>query len=268
MIKIAFILCFIHSFCYGQDAKPFVLGTIREIQSTVLQEKRILNIYLPPGYNEKDTAQYPVIYVLDGSADEDFIHISGLVQFCSFEWVNILPPSIVVGIATIDRRRDLTFPSTIPEEKIKFPSSGYSNPFMNFIEQELQPYVNKHFKTNSSNTIIGESLAGLFATEILLKRTKLFNNYIIVSPSLWWNNGSLLEQIGNIKDTANVYIGVGKEGLAPSKMPHVMEVDANLLADKLKLSKSLKVFFDYLPNEDHATIMHQAVFNAFKIMKQ
>jgi hypothetical protein len=48
-----------------------------------------------------------------------------------------------------------------------------------------------------------------------------------------------------------------------------MEVDANLLADKLKQvkNKDLTIYFDYLPNEDHATIMHQAVFNAIRLMK-
>ena len=47
-----------------------------------------------------------------------------------------------------------------------------------------------------------------------------------------------------------------------------MEVDANLLADKIMATKSkqVKVLFDYLPQENHATIMHQAVANAFKLI--
>lgn len=64
--------------------KPFVLGVIEEIQSKELAEKRTLNIYLPDGYNQNDSVKYPVIYLLDGSADEDFIHITGLVQFYNF----------------------------------------------------------------------------------------------------------------------------------------------------------------------------------------
>ncbi|MBI3235923.1 MAG: alpha/beta hydrolase, partial [Bacteroidetes bacterium] len=121
---------------------------------------------------------------------------------------------------------------------------------------------------NKSATIIGQSLGGLLATEILLKKPDLFTQYIIVSPSLWWNNGSLLnDSILNFKDK-KIYIGVGKEGLTPTKNPRVMEVDANALADKLmKLKyKNVEVHFDYLPNENHATIMHQAVFNAFRIL--
>jgi uncharacterized protein len=66
----------------------------------------------------------------------------------------------------------------------------------------------------------------------------------------------------------DIYIGVGKEGLTPTVIPRVMEVDANLLTEKMKASKSknVNVYFDYLPQEDHATIMHQAVSNAFKLL--
>lgn len=253
--------------------KPFVLGVIDEIQSTVLGEKRILNIYLPGGYKKEDTTRYPVIYLLDGSADEDFIHVVGLVQFNNFEWINQVPKSIVVGIATVDRRRDFTYPTTIVKDKTKYPTTGHSDKFIGFLEKELQPYMARNYKTNSSNTIIGQSLGGLVATEILFKKPALFNKYIIISPSLWWDNASLLNYAPslleeNFANKTDVYIGVGKEGLVPGDFPRVMEVDANMLADKIKAtkSKSVRVYFDYLPQEDHATISHQAIFNAFRLL--
>src|SRR3954465_589314 len=96
----------------ADNGKPLVIGSIIELQSKVLAEKRTINIYLPAGYDAADTVKYPVIYLLDGSLDEDFLHIVGLVQFLNFPWVNILPKSIVVGIANVDRKRDLTFPTT------------------------------------------------------------------------------------------------------------------------------------------------------------
>ncbi|MEO7265934.1 MAG: alpha/beta hydrolase-fold protein [Ferruginibacter sp.] len=255
------------------NIKPFILGVIDEIQSKALSEKRTLNIYLPEGFNPNDTVKYPVVYLLDGSADEDFIHIVGLYQFNSFEWINRVPKSIIVGIATVDRRKDFTFPTTIDADKKRYPTTGHSDKFINFIERELQPYIQKKYKTNASKTIIGQSLGGLLATEILLTRPTLFSQYIIISPSLWWNNGSLL----NIKSEAfnktitaktSIYIGVGKEGLTPTEIPRVMEVDANLFADKLikTENKNVNVYFDYLPLEDHATIMHQAVFNALRLL--
>jgi len=280
---IAIIIVLFSSLSFGQSkssgepetSKPFILGVIDEIQSKILNEKRTLNIYLPDGYTENDTIRYPVIYLLDGSADEDFIHVAGLVQYNSFEWINRLPKSIVVGIATVDRRRDFTFPTTIEEDKKAYPTTGHSDKFISFIETELQPYIRKKYKTNSNKTIIGQSLGGLLTTEILLKKPHLFNNYVIISPSLWWDNGSLLDKdseifLANFNQPLNIYLAVGKEGLAPTTIPHVMEVDVNLLADKIKAtqSKSLRLLFDYLPDEDHATIMHQAVLNAFKRFKK
>ena len=123
------------------NSKPFVLGAIEEIQSAQLGETRILNIYLPGGYNQADTTRYPVIYLLDGSADEDFIHIVGLVQFNNFPWINRIPGSIVVGIATVDRKRDFTFPTTIEADRKSYPTTGHSDKFIAFIEKELQPLI-------------------------------------------------------------------------------------------------------------------------------
>lgn len=278
IILLLFVLCNAILFAQSQQSinsntKPLILGVIKTLQSSQLGEQRLLNIYLPEGYDQNDTVKYPVIYLLDGAMDEDFIHVVGIVQFNNFPWINRLPRSIVVGIANVDRKRDFTFPTTIEADKRRFPTTGQSEKFIAFIEKELQPFIQNKYKTNSDKTIIGQSLGGLLATEILFKKPELFDKYIIISPSLWWDNASLLNFPAAIlkedyhKKTA-VYIGVGKEGLAPSEIPHVMEVDANVLAETLKYSKSkyLKSYFDYLPQEDHATVTHQAVFNAIRLL--
>jgi len=254
----------------GGTAKPLTIGVIDELYSQTLGERRALNIYLPQGYKPNGTTKYPVIYLLDGGVDEDFIHVTGIVQFDTFPWVARIPPSIVVGIVNMDRRRDFTFPTTVDAERKRNPTSGHSDKFIAFLRDELQPFIQKKYRASGARTLIGESLGGLLATEILLKQPSLFDKYIIVSPSLWWDNGSLLsapaDAIKVNKTAASVYIGIGKEGLAPTETPHVGEVDANVLADKLRNAgdTNLKVIFDYLPNENHATIGHQAVFNAFR----
>jgi uncharacterized protein len=269
-ILFLFLSCFALRPATAQDTaaakQPFVLGEVRELNSALLLEKRTLNIYLPDGYNAADTIKYPVIYLLDGSADEDFIHIAGLVQFANFSWVNLLPKSIVVGIANVDRKRDFTFPTNIEQDKKDFPTTGGSEKFIGFIETELQPFIEKNYKTTAVKTIIGQSLGGLLATEILFKKTALFTNYIIVSPSLWWNKESLLRlrpavlQPGFINPVA-VYIAVGKEG-------NVMEGDAKKLTALLQKSgrKNLAVHFKLFGAENHASILHNAVYQAFEKM--
>jgi predicted alpha/beta superfamily hydrolase len=240
-----FLLLFSNtSHAQSAAAKPFVLGIVDEVQSKELNEKRVLNIYLPEGYNAKDTVKYPVIYLLDGSADEDFIHIAGLVQFNSFSWINGIPKSILVGIANTDRSRDYLFPTTIAHDKKLAPTSGGSAKFIAFIEKELQPFIEKNYRTSTDKTIIGQSSGGLLATEILFEKPALFNRYVIVSPALWWDNASILKKNPAIVQSdliqTTIYIGVGKEGLTPSEENHVMEVDANLLAEKITNLKKQK----------------------------
>lgn len=238
--------------------RPFVLGNTQTVSSSILSEDRILNIYLPEKYTAQDSLNYPVLYLLDGSANEDFIHLVGLVQFlCMYE---LLPQTIVVGISNVDRKRDFTFPCNIPEFKKNFPTTGGSAKFIDFIEKELQPFIVKNYRTDGSKTIIGQSLGGLLATEILFKKPALFNTYIIISPSLWWDNQSLLAQKPlAFPDSISVFVGVGKEG-------KVMESDAKRLAKGLKASPNLRSYFEYFPKENHATVLHQAVYSAFRAL--
>lgn len=246
----------------------FSIGLIDSLQSIELNETRRLNIYLPEGYTVDSTQTYNVIYLLDGSADEDFIHVSGLVQFCNFSWINILPPTIVIGISNVDRKRDFTFSTTIQKDKDDFPTTGESAKFISFIENELQPYINRTYKTNGNKMLIGQSLGGLLATEILYSKPQLFNQYLIVSPSLWWNAESLLKgnpEIlnGNYSNNTELFVAVGNEG-------KIMERDAKKLYKQLKKSKApnLSVEFKFLGNKNHATIMHQAILNGFEAFNE
>ncbi|WP_118972253.1 alpha/beta hydrolase [Taibaiella koreensis] len=252
-----------HTFAQNTaTTRPFTIGVIDSLPSKLLGETRTLNIYLPAGYGQDPKVTYPVIYLLDGGADEDFIHIAGLVQYFNFPWINRFPESIVVGIANTNRKRDFTY--AVPNldflkpmgfDKSTFPAYGGSATFINFIEKELQPYIAGHYHIAPGKTLIGQSLGGLLATEILLKKTSLFDTYILISPSLWWGNESLLRQKPQA-GKPKVYLAIGNEGTP-------MVPDAKQLAAWLK-QNNIPVVFDYLGNEDHATIGHQAVMNAFR----
>ncbi|MBO3097529.1 alpha/beta hydrolase [Gelidibacter pelagius] len=265
-----FLITITHSSADAQTAlkesskAPLTIGEVVSIDSKILSESRTLNIYLPDGYKTSDTLKYPIIYVLDGSMNEDFMHIVGLVQFFNLQ-MN-MPKSIVVGIANIDRKRDFTFPTMDRKLKMDFPTTGGSRKFIDFLEREVQPYINANYPTTNQKTLIGQSLGGLLATEILFKKPTLFTDYIIVSPSLWWDNESLLKDAkmflgAHSKMPANVYVSVGAEG-------EIMEREARSLAELLKTAEkpNLKSEFLFLPNENHATILHQSVNDTFKLM--
>ncbi len=238
----------------------FSIGEIIELHSEILNEDRIINIYLPTSYSLNSIKTYPVIYLLDGSADEDFIHVSGIVQFGSFSWINMIPESIVVGISNVDRKRDFTFPTNNIKDKEEYPTTGNSDKFIRFMEDELQPLIKKNYKIDTISTLIGQSLGGLLATEILFKNPDLFDNYIIVSPSLWWDDESLLSYMPLYYNSKkSIYIAVGKEG-------EVMERTAQNLFDKVKdlKLKDTKLYFEFLENQNHGDALHLAVYHAFE----
>jgi hypothetical protein len=243
-----------------EEIMPFSIGEIRTMYSDILGEDRTLNIYLPAGYHPDSLKRYPVIYLLDGSAEEDFIHIAGLVQFGSFSWINMLPESIVVGIANVDRERDFTFPTNNEEDRKKFTTAGHSAAFIDFLKQEVQPFIREHYRTDAPATLIGQSLGGLVATEILFTQPDLFDNYIIVSPSLWWDDESLLQaEPASFEEKKSIFIAVGKEG-------EVMERTARELYEKLLAlyGPESDLHFTFLPEYDHGDMLHNAAYQAFE----
>jgi predicted alpha/beta superfamily hydrolase len=258
------ILCLCLATCHLSPAQqsPLCIGVTETIRSAELNENRLLNIYLPEGYT--DTASYPVIYLLDGSANEDFIHTAGLAQYLSM--YEIIPASIVVGIANVNRRRDFTGPTSVAEDIKLIPVNGGSEKFIAFIEKELQPYIEKNYRTKTERTIIGQSLGGLLATEILLTKPALFSNYMIISPSLWWNKEQLLGQAkellgSNLRSKVNVYVSVGTEGKQ-------METDAKRLFEILRTSsnKNITAYFAPFPEESHLTILHRSLYKGFEML--
>lgn len=260
------IICTLSLNSRGQSIPPikkkdaFSIGETLAMRSKILNEDRTLNIYLPDSYQASSDQSYPVIYLLDGSRDEDFIHIAGLVQFGSFSWINMVPESIVVGIANVDRQRDFTYPTQNDSLNTHIPTAGHSEAFIRFIEKEIQPLMASNYRTSESRTLIGQSLGGLLATEILFKKPDMFDNYIIVSPSLWWDDESLLDlQPQKSASAKSIYIAVGKEG-------EMMERPANELYELLKKNNpsNSRIFFEFMEDKDHGDALHLAVYHAFE----
>lgn len=267
-LLITLILIFVFQITFSQIARnkdsSITIGSVIHLESTFLNENREINIYLPDSYNANDSVTYPVIYLLDGALNEDFFHVTGLIHFMSL--YEVIPETIVIGIANKDRKRDFTYPTTIQKDKIDYPTTGGSDNFINFIEKELIPNIDSVYKTNDSRTIIGQSLGGLLCTEILFKNPYLFTNYFIVSPSLWWDNGSLLNQTPMFnnalkKNKISVLISVGDEG-------EIMVNKAKELSEILKkpMAVDLQSSYHFFPKENHATILHIALYESFKLL--
>ncbi|WP_340588733.1 alpha/beta hydrolase [Erythrobacter alti] len=155
---------------------------------------RHINVFIPPEYRESEQS-FPVLYLIDGSLDQDFLHVSGTVALNAM-WGRS-QPAIVVGISTRDRRAELIGTAGNAEEREAFPTAGNSASFRAFIRDEVKPLIEATYRTNGTDAVLGESLAGLFIVETWLTEPALFDGYGAVNPSLWWEGQALARSAAN-----------------------------------------------------------------------
>src|SRR4051812_16264853 len=158
-------------------AAPLMLGETFNLDSAILGQRRVVNVYLPPGYRE-GSERYPVLYMPDGGVKEDFQHIMGIVDVSIKN--EVIRPMLIVGVENIERRHDLTTPTTVEDDLKAAPHAGGADKFRAFLGTELKPYVAAHYRVTAESAFIGESLAGLFVLDTLLVEPALFDSYISV----------------------------------------------------------------------------------------
>ncbi len=164
------------------------------IESGVMNEARRINVYLPPEYTAEKSDRYSVIYMPDGGVHEDFPHIATTIDTAIRD--QSMQPLILVGIENTERRRDMTGPTSIDTDRDIAPMVGGSEAFRSFIATELIPRINSRYRVSEESGIIGESAAGLFIVETFFLQPDLFDVYIALSPSLWWNDEELVKRAG------------------------------------------------------------------------
>jgi predicted alpha/beta superfamily hydrolase len=242
-------------------ATPLVIGETFTLTSKVLGEDRRINVYLPPGYAESATLRLPVLYMPDGGLNEDFLHVAGLVQVGVGN--ETMRPFILIGIPNTERRRDLTGPTEVAEDRKIAPRVGGSAVFRRFIRTELMPAVQARYRTTAETAVVGESLAGLFVMETLLLEPDLFTSYVAIDPSLWWNKGALVEQAPKLLQSQSGKLS-GKTFYLTTSSQGGPDAAARLAA-ALKTA-GVPGYNEPLPQETHATIYHPAALRAFRLL--
>lgn len=242
---------------------PLVIGETFAIESKVLGETRRINVYQPPGYAKSDM-RVPVLYMPDGGIGEDFLHVAGLVQVSVGN--GTMRPFLLVGIENTERRRDMTGPTDNARDRTIAPHVGGAPEFRKFIRDELMPEVKRRYRVTDENAIVGESLAGLFVVETFFYEPDLFDIYIAIDPSLWWNDHKLVDGTA-----ASLYARprLAKSLFLASSSEFIGDVDqTKVLADILKADAPAGVRWHYepMPEEKHGTIYHPAALKAFRMM--
>lgn len=225
-------------------------------------------VSLPASYFDESDKKYASVFILD--ADYAFPLVKQISEHLSDR--NRLPEALVFGIAydgplnyRVNRTRDYT-PSHVPNGGYgpEFQKhSGGGPAFANFLEKELVPYLSQHFRLNEIRALIGHSFGGLFTSWMLLKRPQLFNGYIAVSPSLWYDQRLVINMLNGHKKTeqqisGKAFFAIGaSENNGQYQMVDDMKMFTNLLPTKV--GKSLSIKSVIFPDENHDTVFPAAL---------
>jgi len=188
--------------------KEIIIGKQYQIRSTILNEERQIAIFMPQA-KETDNSKYQVLYVLDG--EWHFHYLSALVD--KLVASGDLPKMMVVGIFNNNRSKDLT-PAGTNDNPKRF---GGAKQFLDFITQELQPWVEGNYRTHPYKILAGHSFGGLFTLYSMMERPNAFQAYIALSPSLGRNNEQQVKRAQSyFKKTTTfprrLYLGIANEG--------------------------------------------------------
>lgn len=274
------LICFLilslnKSFAQSTD-NLIAIGQRYSIQSKTLNEKRYYSVSLPTSYKNSPDKKYVVAYVLDGERSK-FLEVSGVAQsmHSAFNLKLQIPELIIVSIENTDRTRDFTPTNSLNyldrEDIAAFKSSGKANDFMNFIEKELMPEINKSFRTVPQSMIIGHSMGGLFALHCLIENPSLFSYYLLIDPSWFWDHNYIgkrgKEVLGKRTDLkARIYIALANNMLDDKRHYKWGNQFYNLL--KNNKSPDLKVKLKYFEDEKHLTVPVPATYYGLRYVFQ
>ncbi len=178
------------------------VGHVDSLYSNILGETRKVWVYVPEEIQKGIflPQRYPVVYLLDGEAH--FYSVMGMVQQLSQVNGNtVLPEMILVGITNTNRTRDLTptHSDYDPFGNADFlKESGGGEKFTEFLKKELIPHIDSLYPTTSYRTLIGHSFGGLTVVNTLIHHTELFNAYVAIDPSMWWDKQKLIRQAESV----------------------------------------------------------------------
>ncbi len=245
-----------------------VIGQRQQIHSSILKEKRTYSVYLPESYKRNPSKSYIVAYVLDGERIK-FLEVAGIAQ-SMHSAINLklqIPELILVSIENIDRTRDFTPTNSMNyldrDDIAAFKTSGKANEFMQFIEKELMPEINKNYRTVPQSMIIGHSAGGLFGLHCLLENPNLFSYYLLIDPAWFWDRNFIgkrgKEILAKKKDLkARIFIALANN-LQDDKRHYEWGQEFYSL---LKENKSPDLYADlkYFDDEKHLTVTIPATY--------
>lgn len=264
-----YIVLFAFQSIYSQDNLDIVSVQKFVLHTEILNEDRICLLSLPDSYNDPTNLdkQYPILILLDGATF--FKTTSGIVHFMSSDRNrnHFMPETIIVAIENVDRERDFTV-TKIKTKRVNTMGGGRN--FLNFIEKELIPYIDKYYRTAPHRTLVGHSLGGLLTLNSYMDKNSIFDAYIAIDPSIWWDEESMKSKVDATTSSSlnkKLYIATANQGAASyerNKKRHDRFYD--LITENSNGTLNVKIA--YFEEEDHRSIPLIALYEGLKYINQ
>jgi predicted alpha/beta superfamily hydrolase len=156
------------------------------LRSAILEADRRILVRLPRHYDLDKATRYAVIYKFDGD--------NGLERYDDaidvLHAAHLVPDVIVVAIPNGRgmRNRDLT-PASLHQDGNEDGSMGTGemgkgDRFLDFVERELIPHIDKQYRTTPERILAGHSRGALLVLQSLLDKPALFQARFVFSAPL------------------------------------------------------------------------------------
>lgn len=239
-----------------------ILGEKIKLYSKFLQEEQEIWLSLPYHY-QRSQAAFPVIYVFDG--DGHFNTTANCVQYLANNYVYQMPQSIVVGIRSLSTPwRGNFMPEADTSRKV-----NRAKLLLQFMQVELLPYIEKHYRTLPHRTLIGHSAGATFTTYAWLKAPDLFRNCLAISPSLGSRMLVLLECARQLKQQKGLNHREYHLSTAEHDLPNYAQ-NAQIWNDSLHqlLDSNTRYSFRIYPQKTHYNLVPNAIFDGILTLYQ
>ena len=238
---------------FSQSLSAIQVGVSDTLHSKILNQDRLIQFYLPANY-DRSQEHYPVMYLCDGQWN--FLHTLGIIDFMS--GTGCTPKMILVSIYHTNRDDDL-----VPKTSETDNYSGNAEGFLNFIEKELIPYVESKFRTQPFRILTGISYGGLFTNYTLITKPDLFDAYISVDPSLWWDNCIIIRDSEKFFQKQKSF-----DKILYFTQSEIPQMGSDKFARMLYQTapRELKWKFKHMHQETHASITHRSIYDGLEFI--
>jgi len=253
----------------GPVGSPAIIPNAEQVDLRS-KEGRDYRIFIAKPTGAPPPAGFPVLYMLDGNS------VFGTAVDASRLQARALGPVVIVAVGYPvdtpfdgDRRYyDLTpktDTSSFRQRLGREVATGGRDEFLDFLVDRVRPLVEGRYKIDvKRQALFGHSLGGQFVLHVMLSRPALFQSYVAGSPSIWWNNRSLLQELpgfaampAETRGDLALKIIVGADELG-----HIV-LDARNLVTSLP---PMRAYYQEIDDQSHVSMLPAAINSALQFV--